>query len=260
MARVSPLPLSKAPIFPAASGNISAFPSRVAALRSLPRLRGRVGEGAHAQAEARSDKEESWGGERISLVRPFLDIPKARLIATLRAAGIPFAEDPSNRDPRFARARFRAFMPALADEGLTPARLAQLAKRLKRADEAIEAAVDRLAEAIAPPALVALRRGPHAPISLAAADWASAPAEIRLRLLGRLVAITGDEGDIELAKLEACEQAMAAHLRARSPERFRRTLAGAVITLAGDRLTVGRAPPRRKARGSCGADAPSGAA
>ncbi len=248
MARVSPLPLNHNSPLPACGERSD---------RGAIRARGHTRHAAPSQIPPLPA-----GGERemMLLVRPFLDTPKARLIATLQAAGIPFAEDPSNRDPRFARARFRGFMPALADEGLTPARLAQLAKRLKRADEAIEAAVDRLAEAIAPPALAAARRGAHAPISLAAADWANAPAEIRLRLLGRLVAITGDEGDIELAKLEACEQAMAAHLRARSPERFRRTLAGAVITLAGDRLTVGRAPPRRKARGSRGADAPGGAA
>ena len=55
---------------------------------------------------------------RSMLVRPLLDIPKARLIATLRAAKIPFADDPSNRDPRFTRARLRGLMPALAHEGL----------------------------------------------------------------------------------------------------------------------------------------------
>jgi tRNA(Ile)-lysidine synthase len=181
--------------------------------------------------------------QAMILVRPFLDIPKARLIATLEAAKIPFAEDPSNRDPRFARARLRAVMPALAAEGLSPARLVQFAKRARRADEAIEAMVDRLAETLA-----ASGGGAGAPITLAATEWARAPAEIRLRLLGRLVAVTGDEGEIELGKLEACEQAVIAHLHARSPERFRRTLAGAVITLAGDRLTVARAPPRRKAR------------
>ncbi len=262
MARVSPLP-----VFPLSSPRLtrrSNSPSRVATLRSLPRLRGTVGVGAalhslprlwgrvgtraNARLEPGHDEGSYAHDEEIVLVRPFLEIPKARLMATLEAAKIPFAEDPSNRDPRFARARFRAFMPALAAEGLTRARLAQLAKRLKRADEAIEAAVDQLADALAAPALAPLRRGTGTPISLAAVDWAKAPAEIRLRLLGRLVAITGDEGDIELAKLEACEQAVAAHLRARSAERFRRTLAGAVITLAGDRLTVGRAPPRRKAR------------
>ena len=49
----------------------------------------------------------------VFLVRPFLEIPKSRLVATLRAAGIPCADDPSNRDPRFTRARLRALMPAL---------------------------------------------------------------------------------------------------------------------------------------------------
>ena len=43
----------------------------------------------------------------IVLVRPLLDIPKARLVATLQRAGIAFADDPSNRDPRFTRARLR---------------------------------------------------------------------------------------------------------------------------------------------------------
>jgi tRNA(Ile)-lysidine synthase len=83
------------------------------------------------------------GEDAITLVRPLLDIPKARLVATLRAAEIPYADDPSNRDPRFTRTRLRAMMDALADEGLDASRLAQLARRLKRAETAIEASVDR---------------------------------------------------------------------------------------------------------------------
>src|SRR5450432_1250749 len=47
------------------------------------------------------------GEGEIKLIRPLLDIPKSRLIATLRAAKIGFADDPSNRDPRFTRARLR---------------------------------------------------------------------------------------------------------------------------------------------------------
>lgn len=183
----------------------------------------------------------------IALVRPLLDIPKARLIATLRDAEIPFVEDPSNSDPRFARVRLRAVMPALAAEGMTSARIGQLALRLKRANDAIEAAVDALANALAP-ALGASDRRAGEPITIAASDWAKAPAEIRLRVLGRLVAMTGDEGDVELGKLEACERAVIAHHQARAPGRFRRTLAGASIALAGDRLTIARAPPRRKPR------------
>ena len=53
-------------------------------------------------------------GHRRILVRPLLGIPKARLIATLQAANIAFADDPTNRDPAYTRARLRASMPVLA--------------------------------------------------------------------------------------------------------------------------------------------------
>ena len=45
------------------------------------------------------------------------EIAKARLIATLHAAGISYADDPSNRDPRFTRARLRGLMHLLARGG-----------------------------------------------------------------------------------------------------------------------------------------------
>jgi tRNA(Ile)-lysidine synthase len=236
MARISPLP--------AFSSFLSGLPRQSI---GHPRMLTR---GMDAKrGPARKEKK----GEMV-VVRPFLDIPKARLIATLEAAKIPFAEDPSNRDPRFARVRLRAVMPALAAEGLTSARLAQLANRVRRANEAVEAAVDHLACALAP-ALASSDRRAGEPITLVASEWAKAPTEIRLRLLGRLVAMTGEEGEVELGKLEACEKAVIAHLHARSPERFRRTLAGATISLAGDRLTVARAPPRRRPRGLRGENA-----
>ena len=80
-------------------------------------------------------------GDSPALVRPLLDIPKARLIATLEAAGLGHAEDPSNADPRFARVRWRTLAPALAAEGLTAERLVQLARRVRRSEAALEAAV-----------------------------------------------------------------------------------------------------------------------
>lgn len=187
----------------------------------------------------------------LQLVRPFLEISRARLIATMEAAGVSFIDDPSNRDPRFTRVRLRALMPLLGAEGLSASRLAQFASRARRADAAIEAAVDALAAKLALQFVAAPAEHP-APIAVDAAEWAKTAAEIRLRFLGRLIAAIGDEGPVELGKLEACEQAVMAHRRAGAPGRFRRTLAGAVVTLAADRLTVARAPPRRnnKARHS----------
>jgi len=180
--------------------------------------------------------EESGGA--IVLVRPLLDLPKARLIATLEAAGIPYADDPSNRDPRFTRARLRSLMGVLAGEGLDAPRLALLARRLKRADQAIDAAV---AEAFAG---VRLDPSQSGPIALDARKFIRLPAEVALRLLGRAVTQSGDEGPVELAKLESLKDALDAALAA--PQgRFRRSLAGAVVTVAPGRITIERAPPRR---------------
>ena len=178
------------------------------------------------------------GEGRIMLIRPLLDIPKARLVATLRAAKIPFADDPSNRNPRFTRARLRGLMAELAREGLDARRLSLLARRLKRADMAIEAVVDRAEAELAGP--------PSAPgaVAFATAGFATLPDEIALRLIGRAVARAGDEGRVELAKLEALKAALDAAQKAGNA-RFRRSLAGAIVTLRPGQITVERAPPRR---------------
>jgi len=172
----------------------------------------------------------------IFLVRPLLHVAKARLIATLKAAKIGYSEDPTNRDPRFTRPRLRTLMPALAREGLDARGLARLAMRLRRAESTIAVAVDAARAALAPPPW--RERGP---IVFETSRFAQLPAEVALRLLGEAIAHSGDEGPVELAKLEALYEALR---QARS--RLRRTLAGALITLASDRLTVERAPARRR--------------
>ena len=176
------------------------------------------------------------GVREIFLVRPLLHIPKARLIATLAAERIAYAEDPSNRDPRFTRARLRTLMPALAREGLDARGLARLAARLRRAESTIQVAVQAARSALAPQPWPQ-----HGPIAFATAAFAGLPAEVGLRLLGAAVAHTGNEGPVELAKLESLYEALR---QARS--RLRRTLAGALITLDHEHLTVERAPARRR--------------
>ena len=173
----------------------------------------------------------------LILTRPLLEIPKARLLATLRKAKVAFAEDPSNRDPRFTRVRMRELMPALAEEGLGAKRLALLARRLRRSEAALEEAVDRAAE---------LARGAWQPggyIQMDARHFHALPSEVALRILGRAVTIAGNEGPVELAKLEALQASMARKNPANA--RFRRTLAGAMITLDSHGLMVERAPARR---------------
>jgi tRNA(Ile)-lysidine synthase len=181
-------------------------------------------------------------GDRIFLVRPLLGLPKTRLIATLRKAGFAYNEDPSNSDPRFTRARLRGVMPALAREGLDAHGLSRLAARMRRAEAALEFAVAAAHAALAPPPWP--ERGP---IAFERARFADLPAEVALRLLGRAVAHVGDEGPVELGKLEALHEALRL-----TPGALRRTLAGALVTLDAGRLRVERAPARRSAamRGS----------
>jgi tRNA(Ile)-lysidine synthase len=179
------------------------------------------------------------------LIRPLLGLPKTRLIATLEHAKIAFADDPSNRDPRFTRARLRGVMPVLAREGLDARALALLARRLRRAEAAIDAAVGAAA--------AELSRQPwsdRGPLVFDAEKFGRLPAEVALRLLGRAIAHTGDEGPVELRKLESLHEALSGALLGadagakRASVRLRRTLAGALVTLTGASLAVERAPAR----------------
>jgi len=72
--------------------------------RETQGMRAAHGSGADGLAGIPAMRELTW----VRLLRPLLAVPKARLIATCKAAGQPWFEDPSNRDPRFERARWRA--------------------------------------------------------------------------------------------------------------------------------------------------------
>ena len=156
-------------------------------------------------------------------------------------AKIAFARDPSNRDPRFARPRLRDLMPVLAREGLDARRLALLARRLRRAEAAIEMTVGDCGSG-------ACRSRPwsaRGPIVFDAAKFYRLPAEVALRLLARAIARLGDEGPVELGKLEALFEALGSAAANPQTARLRRTLAGALVTLARGRLVIERAPARK---------------
>ena len=136
-----------------------------------------------------------WAG--IVVLRPLIDVTKARLVATLQAAGIEFVSDPSNLDPRFERVRLRESTDALAALGLTPEAIALSARRLRRARAALESAgrdfLSRHAE-MSEAGYAVLDRDP----------LAAAPQEIALRALSQLIAaVGGAEDPPRLAKLEA---------------------------------------------------------
>jgi len=181
----------------------------------------------------------------LTLCRPLLGVPKLRLVATLDAAGIRFASDPTNHDPAFLRPRLRALMPALAGEGIDGPNLARLSGRLARANDALDTVVDHALRA-----LVAVEQQPPR-WTIDARAFASLPAEIRLRLLVRAINANGHEGPAELGKAEILADAFDRALLAgamsgyRGGSRFRRSLAGAVVALERGYLSISSAPPRR---------------
>ena len=78
----------------------------------------------------------------VNLVRPLLDWRRADLRAIVEQASLTPVDDPTNRDPRHDRTRFRGL---LADaDWADPERLASSARWLADADEAIEWAMEGL--------------------------------------------------------------------------------------------------------------------
>jgi tRNA(Ile)-lysidine synthase len=175
-----------------------------------------------------------------------LQVPKARLVATLGKAKIGFADDPTNRDPHFTRPRLRALMPALAAEGGDVRNLSRLAARLARANAAVEVLVDGAAR------YLALKDGNARPPGFDAGTFdakafAALPEEIRVRLLNRAIDRVGHEGPTELGKVEALLSVLDRAIAQRGAAgRPKQTLAGALVSLAGGRISVQPAPPRRR--------------
>src|SRR3954453_5149752 len=184
-----------------------------------------------------SEREGLW------LARPLLDVSKAQLVATLNRARIDFVDDPTNRNVSYTRPRLRALMPALAEEGGDSKNLARLAARLARANAALEVLADGAER------YLALRdRNDAARYGFDAMAFSGLAEEIRLRLLKRAIDRIGHEGPVELGKLEALLGSLDRAIAEGQP-RLKQTLAGAVIGLAGGRIHVDAAPPRRGKNG-----------
>ena len=90
----------------------------------------RLQRGSGLDGLAAIPEEGAWAD--LTVLRPLLEMSKARLVATVQAAGLTFAADPSNTDPRFERSRLRGAMETLEGMGFTAQAIALSAKRLRR--------------------------------------------------------------------------------------------------------------------------------
>lgn len=164
----------------------------------------------------------------VTLVRPFLTVPRARLAATTAAAGLTPADDPMNRDPRFARTAARRL---LSEGALDAEVIAAVASRLAGLADAIDAAATAfIAEAVT--------ADDYAIAWLDAARFAAATDEVRARVLVRLLIAAG--GADYPPRADRLSGLLAAMLADAEPVRFKRTLSGAVIERRGRRFAVYR--------------------
>ncbi len=178
----------------------------------------------------------------VRLLRPLLDLPKARLRATLTAHGAEHVDDPSNENESFARVRFRRSAPMLASEGLTVRRLCDTARRMARARQALDrGASDLLARSAT--------LHPEGYGYLDRAALCGAPEEVALRALARMLGCIG--GTPYPPRLERLERLYAA-LTAPTGLVSARTLMGCRIAPVHDQLLICREP--RAAKDSLVAD------
>ncbi len=179
----------------------------------------------------------------LRLLRPLLSVPRARLRAALAAAGQGWIEDPTNRDPAFARGRLRL---AGAASGAMAARLARAARSAGIARAAREKDVAELL------ARCAAFAGPDR-IAADAANLAGAAPEAGRRALARLLmAVGGRDYPPRGDRLTALHAALVEGRLGRG-----RTLAGCVVSVQGGHVVVAREGPRRAGIGQRASRAPS---
>jgi len=166
---------------------------------------------------------------RDELIRPLLCVTGAETRAWCRARGLAVADDPSNRDPAFARARIRA--------GLAPA----LAAVHPRAEANVAAFAERLrdeAELLAPLVDAAWART-AAGDGLRAAALAAEPPAMRRLLVRRL----GAEAGLPAGALAAEPLGRALALIAGPPGAVADLAGGWVAALEGGLLVLATAGP-----------------
>jgi len=180
-------------------------------------LRQQAGSGAAGLAAMPVQAER--GGVR--LLRPLLGVPGARLRATLEAAGLAWAEDPSNRDTAYARVRARQ---AIAGEGDALCAEAEAQGNCRHADDiriagllaqtvqlspAGSAAVDSAALLAAGPddagkvlsrVLLCIGGGPYAPRGASLARLVEALAEPAARTLGGCRLLPQGDGRLSICR------------------------------------------------------------
>ena len=138
---------------------------------------------------------------RGRILRPLLTVERDRLRTLLSTAGIGWIEDPSNRDPRYARNRIRRVVVPTLERELGAGRVAHLADvgtQLADEDTYLETETTRFAA-------FALRDG-AAGSFLDLSAWQTVPQALRPRLIRRWLERLEAPGEIGLAQIKTIER------------------------------------------------------
>jgi tRNA(Ile)-lysidine synthase len=169
---------------------------------------------------------------RGRVIRPLLDVRRTALREALAAAGMPWVEDPSNRDPKFLRNRIRhELLPLLAASyraDVVPA-LARTARLAREAVGALErgAAVE----------LARLATGAADALTLSRAALGALPPPIAAEVLRQAAAQLGSR-----APLRAWAHRGLHRVLATSPPRRPFRLGGVTVEVSGGQVRVGSRP------------------
>lgn len=136
-------------------------------------------------------------GAEVRLLRPFLSVPRARLVRFMEVIEHPWMEDPSNTDEQYLRVQVRQALDVLDGLGLGRERLVTTARHMARARGALESAVSQfLAQYCV--------RHKWGAVRVELAPFRALPDEISLRVLACLFqAVAGASYAPRFAKLEA---------------------------------------------------------
>ncbi len=177
----------------------------------------------------------------LTHMRPLLAWTKDDLIALCRDRKHIFFDDPSNRNPAYARARLRRISGVLAENGLDRGALLRLGARAARADAALQARAAALAAGLQN---LATEPGFEADIS----PLRSESEEILGRILEIVIrSVAGKEVLLRLDRLESASLGLQAALV--GGERFSATLGGMSLHLdLKTYLSIRPEGPRRRGR------------
>lgn len=176
----------------------------------------------------------------VVLSRPLLQCRKEDLVSFCGATRHPFIDDPSNRNPMFARTRIRELIGHLAEQGLDRDGLLRLGRRAARAEAALAERAEKLRMA-----LPACRAPGH--FSADMTSLVDEPEEIFLRVLAREIKAVSNQPRFRLDRLERLAQDLHDALDAGVP--FAATLSGALLRLRGDGTLRVSLEPARANRG-----------